>query len=126
MNNFLFILFIALLVELITVIGRFGLHISMKDIWTGAMKKRGAKHWVHFHHAFFGIIVAIVALLIDTPLGVSLGLGIALSDIIHHALVLWPLTGSPEFHILYKNTQHQSYRRKKQKNVFTKHVIHHT
>ena len=29
------------------------------------------------------------------------GVGLFVSDMVHHFLVLWPLTGTPEFHIKY-------------------------
>jgi len=32
-----------------------------------------------------------------------MGLSLFLSDVIHHFLVLWPIVGDPEFHLVYPN-----------------------
>lgn len=89
--------------EGVTLLGRFGLGLqSTRDTsWL--------KHWtfgLRIHHAYFGLLMVLVAVgrghkdwWGDWLL--RIGLALVLSDLIHHFLVLWPITGSPEFDIVY-------------------------
>lgn len=59
------------------------------------------------HHGYVGLLVLIlVALLwgrwpfICRGLA-ALGIALVLSDLIHHFLILWPITGSPQFDLVY-------------------------
>ncbi len=101
MNFIQTILTTAIIIEIITLIGRFGLNISTKHLWIKTMNRFGFKYWFHFHHIFFGIIVFVIASINNNPLYSSIGLGIALSDVIHHSLLSF-FIGNPEFHIIYK------------------------
>ncbi len=129
MINFWLIIATAVIVEIITIVGRFKFSISTKNFWVSVMKHFNKKHWVHFHHVFLGLTIAVVSILFKNNLTLNLGIGIALSDIIHHLIVLWPLIGSPEFHILYKNksllTKEQLLENKKL-HKFIQHLIHHS
>ena len=58
------------------------------------------------HHGYIGL-----ALLLTLPLFrrdrwlwpwvLRIGVALVLSDLIHHVLVLWPATGSPQFDVFY-------------------------
>jgi hypothetical protein len=57
------------------------------------------------HHSYMGVLVVIVAFfIVSRPWRrwlFVLGLALILSDLAHHFLILWPLTGSPEFDLRY-------------------------
>lgn len=108
----------TILIELITLIGRFGLNISSKNIWIKTMNHLGKKHWFHFHHVFLGVIIIIFSLIKYNPFLLAVGIGTAISDIIHHTLLLF-LIGNPEFHLIYKTSSEKNGR-----NKLHKHLIH--
>ena len=96
-------------IELICVVLRFGFG---KDSTSATASTIGVLTLgIRIHHGYIG------ALLI--PLGIAfdqgprswgrwvLVLGIALfaSDFIHHFLVLWPITGSPDFDLFYPSSR---------------------
>ncbi len=112
------ILTLTALFEGITLTGRFFLGISMKKTWIKIMKHLGLKHCVHFHHVFLGAMVILIAYLNHSQFFMVLGIGIAISDILHH-FILWHLVGNPEFHLLYKSTSQNN-----GKNKISKHLIH--
>ena len=61
------------------------------------------------HHGYLGLGVGLAALLLPVPAPFRawtfwIGIALVASDLIHHFLVLWPLTGSPEFHIVYPDS----------------------
>jgi hypothetical protein len=95
-------LFCAVAIEAVTVLLRFGLDMqSTRD--TGAI---GAYTFgLRLHHGYLGLLLAPIALCIRQPsvrnLLLILAVGLILSDLFHHFLVLWPLTGSPQFHLVY-------------------------
>ncbi|MEK6846875.1 MAG: hypothetical protein AABY16_01775 [Nanoarchaeota archaeon] len=129
MFNFWLIIITAVIVEIITIVGRFKFNISTKNFWVSVMRHFNKKHWVHVHHIFLGLIISALALILESNLALNLGIGIALSDAVHHFLVLWPLVGSPEFHIMYKNkallTEEQLLENEKLHKVI-KHLFHHS
>ena len=89
--------------ELVTVFLRFGLGLKAG---TRASRLGRLTRGLRIHHGYVG-----VALLVgSTPFGPAsaagtalffAGISLVLSDMIHHFLVLWPLTGTPEFHVRY-------------------------
>jgi hypothetical protein len=97
------VLVTTLVIEAITIFGRFFFKISSKDILTRIMHHYGWKKVIHVHHLFFGLLVLALAVSLDNSLGVDLGVGIVLSDIVHHFVTLWLIVGDPEFHLVYKN-----------------------
>ena len=129
MLNFWFIIITAVVIEVITIIGRFGFNISTKSLWVKVMKHYNRRHWVHVHHVFIGLLVVAIALIVKNNLVLNLGLGVIMSDAIHHFIILWPLIGSPEFHIIYKNkstlTEEQIEESKRMHKV-VQHLIHHS
>jgi len=99
------ILISAIIIESITIFGRFFLNISSKKVYIRVMKKFKLKRFYHFHHLFTGIIIAVVFYFYYHHFFFNLGLGIFLSDLIHHFAVLWIVLKHPEFHVVYKNVK---------------------
>ena len=95
-------LFCAIVFEAVTVVLRFAFSLQSKHA-TGAL---GAYTFgLRIHHGYLGVLVVVVALWLRPPwlrkLLLIVAIGLLLSDLFHHFLVLWPLTGSPDFDIFY-------------------------
>jgi hypothetical protein len=95
-------LFSAVAIEAVTVVLRFGLDLqSTRD--TGAIA--AYTFGLRIHHGYFGVLLAPIALCFRQPpirnFLLVPAIGLVLSDLFHHFLVLWPLTGSPQFHLVY-------------------------
>lgn len=98
-------LLLTAVMELVTCLFRFGFKMqSTRDTKFIAKLTFG----IRIHHGYIGILLVIIALLFlrkKTPTwfwaSIIVGLSLFLSDIIHHFLVLWPITNSPEFHLVY-------------------------
>lgn len=93
---------LATAIELATVFTRFGLGLeSTHDTAFLAPFTLGLR----IHHGYLGVVALLCLLLPLAPrlqYGlVVLGVALVLSDLVHHFLVLWPLTGSPQFHLVY-------------------------
>jgi hypothetical protein len=66
-------------------------------------------HWTHgirIHHGYVGLALLVLAVLAHLPRSwkqvvLVLGAALVLSDLAHHVLVLWPITGSPSFDLRY-------------------------
>lgn len=91
--------------EAITCVMRFGLRLeSTRD--TASTIGRFT-FGIRVHHGYIGIVVALLAwsLWNRQPKAarwlMMLGIGLFCSDMIHHFLVLWPITGSPCFDLVY-------------------------
>jgi hypothetical protein len=97
------ILVVTLVVEAFTLLLRFGLQVR-SSTHTRAVARFTRGHRIH--HSYVGVAVLLCSLLFDAgtlprALCVMVGAGVALSDLVHHFLVLWPATGDPEFHLRY-------------------------
>lgn len=108
---------LTVLFELITVLFRFGFKKqATRDT------ARYVARWTRgfrIHHGYWGVPLFILGVI---ALGASLGpaqastwliiVGMALikSDLVHHFLVLWPITGSHDFDLVYPERKH--YRRR--------------
>jgi hypothetical protein len=93
----------TILIEGVTVALRFGIGLR-SDEETRWLARYTGGHRVH--HAYLGVVLMLVSYACESASDarltmVVLGAGIALSDLVHHYLVLWPLTGSPEFNVRY-------------------------
>ena len=95
---------LALAIEAITCVLRFGFGLEAEN------ETRWIARYLfqyRIHHGYFGALM-----LLATPalprggawrnLVIVVGTGLLTSDILHHLAVLWPITGSPEFHIRYQ------------------------
>ncbi|HEY8503119.1 MAG TPA: hypothetical protein VIL46_00955 [Gemmataceae bacterium] len=98
-------LLLGVWIELITVWMRFGVGLqSTRDTAMIAPFTFGLR----IHHGYIGVLLILAAapaVLRRIPglpqLLVVAGVGLAVSDLAHHFLVLWPITGSPQFHLVY-------------------------
>ena len=91
--------------EVVTILFRFGfkLESSRATASTIGVLTQG----IRFHHGYFGVLLMGLAFAFARRRPgwahgmLVLGGALLLSDLVHHFLVLWPLTGSPEFHLIY-------------------------
>lgn len=93
----------TIIIEIITLFGRFVFKKSSKENYFKILKKLNARYFIHFHHGFFGVIILLVSYFYGFVFLFNLGIGFILSDLVHHFVILWSITGSPEFHLIYKN-----------------------
>ena len=96
---------LTLLIEAATLILRFGAGLeSSRDTASVIGPLTGE---IRIHHGCFGILLMGVAATMRAKSPriaawlLLFGAALTASDLIHHFLVLWPLTGSPEFHLIY-------------------------
>ncbi|MEM1355138.1 MAG: hypothetical protein AAGH88_09670 [Planctomycetota bacterium] len=102
---------LTLAFELVTVLFRFGFKLqATRD--TARYVARWSRG-LRIHHGYWGVPLSLIglALLLLLPGAVQLaawaiviGLALIKSDLIHHFLVLWPITGHHEFHLVYPKT----------------------
>jgi hypothetical protein len=92
-------------VELVCVVLRFGMG---KDSTPSTASTIGVLTMgIRIHHGYIGALMIPVGIAIDAgpkSLGrwmLVLGVALFASDFIHHFLVLWPITGSPDFDWVY-------------------------
>ncbi len=91
--------------EVITCVMRFGLKLeSTRDTastigrWTWGLR---------IHHGYLGLLMIAVSSWIWSRYPrlafwlLVVGGGLLFSDLVHHFLVLWPVTGSPQFDLVY-------------------------
>lgn len=97
------------LIETIVCILRFVLQLrSARDTaWMA-----GLTLGFRIHHGYIGLLIIIACLVAPVSAWLRNALGIVgvatlLSDVIHHFVVLWTVTGSPEFDLRYKCYQAQ-------------------
>lgn len=94
---------VGAILEGITCLMRFGLELeSSRDTAFLATLTFG----VRIHHGYVGAAVMLVGALLGrhptlARLLIIAGLGLLVSDLVHHFAVLWPITGSPEFDLVY-------------------------
>jgi len=100
-------LILALAIEFFTIWCRFGLGLeATRD--TAAI--RVFTFGLRLHHGYIGVILALIAwwFLRQDPgvrnIVLMISFGLVVSDLIHHFLVLWPVTGSPEIDLFYPPT----------------------
>jgi hypothetical protein len=91
------------IIELVTVVLRFdfGLQSHTSTSWMAPLTLG-----FRIHHGYYGIAMLIIAARVWKRAAlrnalVIVGAALFLSDVIHHFLVLWPITGSPEFYLRY-------------------------
>jgi len=97
-------LVLAILIEIPTAIGRFYFGIEA----TRDTAKSIGKLTLGFriHHGYLGLILLLIGMMFGKPgrdreILISWGGGILLSDLFHHFVVLWAVTGSPQFDFRY-------------------------
>jgi hypothetical protein len=95
-------LFCAVIIEAVTALMRFGLDLQVtRD--TGVIGNY--TFGMRIHHGYAGILLLLLASVFRRPgqrkLVLIIAMGLIFSDLLHHFLVLWPLTGSPQFDLYY-------------------------
>lgn len=81
----------------------FGLSATIHTASVGARLTGG----IRIHHGYLGILVAVavIATWHAYPAAsrwmLALAIALVCSDLIHHFVILWAITGSPEFDLLY-------------------------
>ena len=95
---------LAAVFEAITCFSRFGLgYQSTRD--TSWMQHLTFGYRIH--HGYIGVVLLVIASFFFPPrdarknLLLIVGIALVVSDLCHHFLVLWPITGSPQFDIVY-------------------------
>lgn len=93
----------AVLLEGATVALRFGLGWTSPEK-TGTLA-RFTRGW-RIHHLYPGLVLILLAAVVPMPAALAnlawmSGIMLALSDALHHFVVLWPLTGDHEFDLRY-------------------------
>lgn len=88
--------------ELLTVILRFGFNMqSTRDTQFLSALTFGYR----IHHGYLGVALLLISLVLSHSalrnLLIIIGVGLVISDAIHHIVVLWSITGSPEFDLRY-------------------------
>jgi hypothetical protein len=97
-------LVLSAIIEGITLLCRFGLGLqATRDT---AATIGCLTLGIRVHHSYVGVAVIAAAWLLRRRPALFrwlavLGLALLLSDLAHHFLVLWPIVGSPEFHLVY-------------------------
>ncbi len=103
MKKFYQILIYTFIIEAVTVFFRFGLgKESTKD--TAFLKHLTFGYRIH--HGYIGLLAVTLLPFLNISgrtknFLIILGWSLVLSDLIHHFLVLWPVTGSPQFDLKY-------------------------
>lgn len=103
MTDVMWGLALAAAIEAVTIFCRFGLGLkATRDTGWIAPYTFG---W-RIHHGYCGVLLLALALFLGAAPGlrsaaIIVGIGLAVSDFVHHFLVLWPLTGSPELDLRY-------------------------
>ena len=95
-------LVLAVFFEVLTCVLRFGCQLqSTRDTralgaWTFGLR---------IHHAYPGALLLLVTPFVRKGawrnLLLLVGIALVMSDLAHHFMVLWPLTGNPQFHLRY-------------------------
>lgn len=99
----LWIAILTLLFEAMTAALRFGfgLQATQSTAFIGNLT-----FGIRIHHGYLGIILLLFSLIPALPIYfrnilLILGSSLLLSDLIHHFIVLWLITGDPQFHLTY-------------------------
>ena len=95
-------LVLAVVIEIVTVITRFGMGMqATRDTEWLARYTFGLR----IHHGYYGVVLLLVCMLLRKGFWKNtlliVGIGCLISDLIHHFIVLWAVTGDPEFHLVY-------------------------
>lgn len=95
---------LTVLIEGVTCLFRFGLKLeSTRDTasWVAPLT-----FGLRIHHGYVGFLLCLVAMVLAKEenlrrAALLVGLPLVLSDLIHHFIVLWLVTGDPQFDLWY-------------------------
>ena len=93
---------LTIIFEGVTCLFRFGLNLQSTRDTQGLSR---FTFGLRIHHGYLGIVLLLVACRLSRPRVqdwfVRVGWALIASDLTHHFLVLWPVTGSPQFDFFY-------------------------
>jgi hypothetical protein len=94
---------LTVLFETITAVLRF--HLGLQSTRTTRPVGR-LTFGLRVHHGYVGLVLLWLAPLLSrwprlVRWAVRVGIALIVSDLVHHFLVLWPLTGDPSFDFVY-------------------------
>mgnify|MGYP000605791933 CR=1 FL=1 len=94
---------LTLLIEALTIAGRFGLGLQAAN---PHFVVKACTFGLRVHHSYLGVICLLAAICLRKKLALrdlalALGGALLVSDLAHHFLVLWPITGHHEFYFVY-------------------------
>lgn len=94
---------LAILFESITCMFRFGFHMESTRDTSGLGR---FTFGVRIHHGYIGLVLLLAARYTRISQRtmvwcIRIGWALVISDLTHHFLVLWPITGSPHFDLVY-------------------------
>ena len=94
---------LTLAIEALTLLGRFALGLQAAN--PHAVVK-ACTFGLRIHHGYIGVICLLAAICLRKRLALrdialAAGAALVLSDLAHHFLVLWPITGHHEFYFVY-------------------------
>lgn len=95
----------TVLFEVITCVLRFGCRLESTRDTASTIGRLTCG--VRIHHSYIGALLILLACWLwdrfprVTWWALTIGLGLFLSDLIHHFLVLWLVDGDPQFHLVY-------------------------
>ena len=96
---------LTVLIEAVTVLLRFGLHLeATRDTASTLGRLTGG---IRIHHGYVGVLAVLIAaaVLRRWPAAgrwiLVIGVALVCSDLMHHFLVLWPIVGRTEFYLFY-------------------------
>ena len=98
-------LLLTVAMEAVTIVLRFGLKLESSRATASTVGVLTCG--IRIHHGYVGVLIAVVALLclrmrpVLSRWMLVVGVALLCSDLMHHFLVLWPIVGNPEFHLLY-------------------------
>ncbi|MBI3038724.1 hypothetical protein HYY75_06715 [bacterium] len=95
---------LTLTFEIITVFFRFGLGLESSRDTASILGKLTLG--VRIHHGYIGFLILFFSAVFSLPpiwkrRFIILGWALFISDLVHHFLVLWVTTGSPQLDLLY-------------------------
>jgi hypothetical protein len=102
-KNLCWIAALTIVFEAVTCLFRFGLGMqSTRDTTITGHFTFGLR----IHHGYVGVLLVAAAFLIPQcwrlrTWCLRIGVALVASDLIHHFLVLWPITGDPHFDLTY-------------------------
>ena len=95
----------AVLFEILTCVLRFG--FSLESTRDTASTIGQLTLGIRIHHSYIGIACIAAAFWLEPRFPrssvhlLAVGIGLFVSDMIHHFVVLWIITGNPQFDLLY-------------------------
>lgn len=95
---------LTVVIELLCILARFGL--GFESTVSTASTIGVLTFGLRIHHGYVGALLIVLTWLLRLPSEwlrwfQIIGLALFVSDLVHHFFVLWPLTGSPQFDLVY-------------------------